>query len=373
MVAQNELIIERLQDIYDRAIKSDTRRDFFIPLFEYITIYDEEPVLEKAIKSIVKNGRKEIKKQSLLADKALVEMHKVYKEVKNYIEKEKITNQAAIDNLNQYTAYEEGQLTTSHGPVKGRYGYLSYVLMTLAEDTTIDHLPFVRKYGTVTDEHRIKKWNFSPSYEKWEQETSYLDRIKLTRVWYSWDRLVLFYQIYRDYEKMVKTKLDNNQIWDALNLNGLFGEIKEIIENKRTDGYVEFQDSEFKTHLQRLHSYVKQYLRKLDDSGKSDGKHNYSLVDNILTIDGNDVKLKKDTRKLRLLELITQELSGIYFSEVIEEVEGADYDTSKDWKNTYYEVCRGIRNSLARAGITDFLIYDYNQAKVNKIYKKTSK
>ena len=107
MLAQNELIIERLQDIYDRAIKSDTRRDFFIPLFEYITVYDEEPVLEKAIKSIVKNGRREIKKQGILADKALVEIRKVYKEVKKYIEKEKVTNQATIDNLNQFTAYGE--------------------------------------------------------------------------------------------------------------------------------------------------------------------------------------------------------------------------------------------------------------------------
>jgi len=52
------LIIERLQDIYDRAIKSDTRRDFFIPLFEYITVYDEEPVLGNAIKSIVKSEKK---------------------------------------------------------------------------------------------------------------------------------------------------------------------------------------------------------------------------------------------------------------------------------------------------------------------------
>jgi len=372
MLAQNELIIERLQDIYDRAIKSNTRRNFFIPLFEYITVYDEEPILEKAIKSIVKAGRKEIKKQGILADKALVEMRKVYKEVKSYIEKEKVTNQAAVDNLNQFTAYEEGQLTTSHGPVKGRYGYLSYVLMTLAEDTSVNHLPFVRKYGTITDDHRIKKWNFSQSYEKWEQETAWLDRIKLTRVWYSWDRLVLFYQIYRDYEKMVKTKLDNNQVWDAFNLNGLFGEIKEIIEDKRTDGYVEFQEGEFKTHLQRLHSYVKQFLQKLDGSSKLDNKHTYSLTGNILTVDDKEIKLKKDTRKLRLFELITQKPSGVYFGEIIEEVEGADYDTSKDWKNTYYEVCRGIRNSLARVGITDFLIYDYNQAKINKTYRKTS-
>jgi hypothetical protein len=368
MVISNDLIIERLQDIYERAVNANNRRDFFIPLFEYIAVYDEEPELEKAIKEIVTKGRREIKNQTEYAEKALVEMRKVYKEVKDYIEKEKVTNKAAIDNLEQFTAYEEGQLTTSHGPIKGRYGYLSYVLMTLAEDETVNHLPFVRRYGTVTDEHRIKEWHFSPSYEKWEQETNWLNRIKLTRVWYSWDRLVLFYQIYRDYEKMVKTKLDNNQVWDALNINGLFGEVKEIIDGKRTEGYSEFQESEFKTHLQRLHSFIKQFL---SSSQNNKSVNTYSLTDNVLVVNGKELRLKKDTRKLRLLELLTQKTRGVYFGEIVSDIEGADYDTSKDWKNTYYEVCRGISNSLAKLGITDFLIFDFNQAKISPTFKRT--
>jgi len=367
MVISNDLIIERLQDIYERAVNANNRRDFFIPLFEYIAVYDEEPELEKAIKEIVTKGRREIKNQTEYAEKALVEMRKVYKEVKDYIEKEKVTNKAAIDNLEQFTAYEEGQLTTSHGPIKGRYGYLSYVLMTLAEDETVNHLPFVRRYGTVTDEHRIKEWHFSPSYEKWEQETNWLNRIKLTRVWYSWDRLVLFYQIYRDYEKMVKTKLDNNQVWDALNINGLFGEVKEIIDGKRTEGYSEFQESEFKTHLQRLHSFIKQFL---SSSQNNKSVNTYSLTDNVLVVNGKELRLKKDTRKLRLLELLTQKTRGVYFGEIVSDIEGADYDTSKDWKNTYYEVCRGISNSLAKLGITDFLIFDFNQAKISPTFKR---
>lgn len=372
MVNSYDLIIERLQDIYERAVNANNRRDFFLPLFEYIAVYDEEPELEKAIKAIVATGRQEIKKQNEYADRALVEMRKVYKEVKDYIEKEKVVNKPAIDNLNQFTAYEEGQLTTSHGPIKGRYGYLSYVLMTLAEDEMVNHLLFVRKYGTVTDEHRIKNWHFSPNYEKWEQETNWLDRIKLTRVWYSWDRLVLFYSIYRDYEKMVKTKLDNNQVWDAFNLNGLFGEIKEIIDGKRTEGYIEFQESEFKTHLQRLHSFVKQFLAS-SQIPTANVANSYSLIDNVLSVNGNEIKLKKDTRKLRILELLIKKPSGIYFGEIINDVEGETAEDTKKLKNTYYEVCRGISNSLAKTGITNFLIFDYNQAKIDKTYKRASK
>jgi hypothetical protein len=113
MVTSNDLIIERLQDIYDRAVNANNRRDFFIPLFEYITVYDEEPELEKAIKEIVTKGRQETKNQTEYANKTLVEMRKVYKEVKDYIDKEKVTNKAAIDNLDQFTAYEEGKLLST--------------------------------------------------------------------------------------------------------------------------------------------------------------------------------------------------------------------------------------------------------------------
>ena len=60
MVTSNDLIIERLQDIYDRAIDANTRRDYFLTLFEYINVYDEEPVLEEVIKSIVTKGKSEI-------------------------------------------------------------------------------------------------------------------------------------------------------------------------------------------------------------------------------------------------------------------------------------------------------------------------
>ena len=242
--------------------------------------------------------------------------------------------------------------------------------MTLAENESVNHLPFVRKYGTITDEHRIKDWHFSPSYELWEQETSWLNRIKLTRVWYSWDKLVLFYSLYRDYEKMVKTKLDNNQVWEAINLNGLFREIKDIIANKKSEpGYIEFQENEFKTHLQRVHSYTKQALSITDNKVTKTQSHSFKLEGNNLTIDGQAIKFKADRRKIAVLNLIVKNAKGIYFSEEEKEIEGATGAT-KDIKNICYEACRGIEIRLAKFGITDFIIFDFNKAKINSIYKK---
>ena len=93
MVISNDLLIERLQDVYDRAINAGNRRDFFIPLFEYISVYDEEPELEKAIKEIVTKGRQEIKNQTEYADKALEKAKVKYEIIKPLLEMEKRTGE----------------------------------------------------------------------------------------------------------------------------------------------------------------------------------------------------------------------------------------------------------------------------------------
>jgi len=369
-------IIERLQDIYERAINSKNGpRDFFLILFEYLTIYDEEPLFETPIESIVTKGKEDTKNLNQFADKAIKEMKKVYEEVSSYVKRGKITNLAVVNNLNQFKSLEDGILATSQGPVLGRYGYLAYVLMSLVEDKTKNYIPFTKKYGSVSNEGKIEKWNFSPSYDEWEQENNRLERIQLTKVWYSWDKLALFFKLYRDFEKWQKEILANNKVWDALNLGGMFGEIKDILANKKSERgvYFEFEEGDYRNHLQRVHSYIKQYLADMQETGLPVNRIPYNLVDNLLIINGKEVKLQKDRRKLRLLGLLSETPKGFYYSEVVEQVEGADSSGIKDLKNTYYEVCRGLTNSIARVGITDFLQYDFNQAKINPKYKKSSK
>ena len=61
-----------------------------------------------------------------------------------------------------------------------------------------------------------------------------------------------------------------------------------------------------------------------------------------------------------MLKLLVKKSKGIYYSEEAKKLEGAILDNNKEPKNTYYEVCRGIENRLAKIGITDFLQYDYS-------------
>jgi len=116
-----------------------------------------------------------------------------------------------------------------------------------------------------------------------------------------------------------------------------------------------------------------QQLTKSQISPRTNNVSTFSLSENVLVINGKSIKFKKDARTLMLLKMLVKKTKGIYFSEEAKKIEGAIVDVNKDPKDTYYEVCRGIENRLAKIGITDFLEYDFNQAKINPLYKNTSK
>lgn len=98
----------------------------------------------------------------------------------------------------------------------------------------------------------------------------------------------------------------------------------------------------------------------------------YSLKENILFINGKKVIFKRDTLKLSLLKMLTEKPKGFYYNEETEELIGSAESDPNKVKNSCYEGCRGIANRLAKEGIVDFIQFDFNQAKINSSYTKTS-
>lgn len=98
----------------------------------------------------------------------------------------------------------------------------------------------------------------------------------------------------------------------------------------------------------------------------------FNLMNDVLYVNEKPLKFKKDARTLAMLKLLVKKSKGIYYSEEVKSLDGAS-DAIKNPRSTYYEVCRGIANRLAKIGVTDFLQYDYNQAKLNPVYKNLSK
>jgi len=167
-----------------------------------------------------------------------------------------------------------------------------------------------------------------------------------------------------------------------MNLSYLEEEIKAIIKNVTYDRMQVFTYDNYLTYIQKVHRQLLNEIAQFGniiDSEKEEIKENndktkipfyFDNTKTIVTIRGKEIKFKKDTKKMALLKLLMKKPNGIYYAEALEELEGVGSDEENiDIKNTYYEVCRGIEISFAKNGITDFLSFDYNQAKINPIYK----
>lgn len=135
------------------------------------------------------------------------------------------------------------------------------------------------------------------------------------------------------------------------------------------------KNKDLKTRYNQLLQEIRQPTQQTPKSltlPQSNNTYSFNLVDNVLYVNGKPIRFRKDARTLSLLKLLMKKPKGIYYSEGVKRLEGA-VDNIRNPKNTYYEVCRGIANRLAKIGITDFLQYDYNQAKLNPTYKNLAK
>lgn len=379
MVTKRQLLLDRLQAIYDRATTTPSSRTFFLSVFEYIELFDSDLILEQIWKSVIEIGNADKKELAELEQKAYAEMRQVYKEIKDYCNQNNITTPHIIDQLNEFEAYEDGRLTSSQGPLKSRHGYLGYALMTLVEDETSNHLEFCRKYGTINDKRRIAGWHFSPSFKLWEDARAKMDRIQLTKVWYGCEKLALFYSLYRNYEKMQQGNIDNHKIFDVWNLSILMDEIKIALEEKRLEQgktIYEFKHPDYLPYLQRLHMFAREALLTQDEEAKEmDEKRRwtYDPSSGVLFLNGKVAQFKKNNLRAKILETMTKsdkaKKKSWSWDELIEEIEGIENPEPKPYKQKVYDAVKKANDYIAsKTGVTDFLRVDMNTSQINPAY-----
>lgn len=120
--------------------------------------------------------------------------------------------------------------------------------------------------------------------------------------------------------------------------------------------------------------YEKQYsenARQYEESKKEPSEkaaYSFNKDRGILIIRGKEISFKGEGRRVPYLDYLVRNKDYAYHSEVAEVLEGANVVNGP--KKTYYEVCRGINARLIQLGITDFLEFDFNKARINPSYKK---
>jgi hypothetical protein len=372
-----KLLMNRLQGLYARAQDTGSLKTLLLSIYEYIELFDKTPLLEPIWKTIIEIAKEDKKHIVELETKAKEEIEKAYQDIKSYVEKEKIGSQVVIKELKDYEGFKSGDIISSSGQTNSMHRALTYALMTMVSDENGKYTEFCRRFGNIDEKGMIQSWDLSQSYKEWEKETKIMSRIEPTKVWYSWDKLVNFYNIYGKYENLIEEEVKNRRLFNTWGLSMINEEIKSIMEDKNFTGrgHKEYELEEYKIHLQRVNNFTIEALTYLEEPQKektnlqtSDKWYIFNEENSSLTVNGKEITFQKDSRKFLFLRTLTQNKKYIYYGEVSEEIDGAT--EIKDPKNTYYEVCRGIENRLAKVGISDFLIYDFNKAKFNPLYKK---
>lgn len=256
------LLLEKLQGIYDRAIGTQSSKVFFLSVYEYIEAFENADDLTHVWKAILEMGKIENKPLNELEAKSYEEMRVVCRKIQKYVDKNKVVRPGVLSSLKEYQSLEDGNMTSSNGPLRARADKIGYALMLLAEDKTADNLDFCREYGTVKDGGGVVEWHFSPSFNKWEEDRKRMDRLQKTKIWYSWDKLVHFYTVYKDYEKMQAERINSTKIFDIWNLKVLFDEITYVMSEKKEPNkhIYEYIHADYVLYLQRLHQYTKDKL-----------------------------------------------------------------------------------------------------------------
>ena len=369
-----DFALEREQDIYDVTVSTTTQKDFFLALYAYVDQFENNELL-KAVALVIFNEKKvDMTHLTELRERVMEEVKPVYSKIKEYITANSITNKAVLEELKRYESYMAGTLQTSSPPPAACYGWLCYALMCLVNDKTKNNIPFASQFGFISEEGQIQKWTFSPAYDEWVEQKEYWKRLELTKTWFSWSKLVTFYLVYRDYEKMKREHVQKGDMLSVLNLHLAYGDINIILEEESRTGKlpVEFKHDEYKMHLQRVHGFVKNALL---ETANLEIKHqwNFEAESGNITISGKTIKFEPDSFRAQLLGVFSQNEENRFktweWDELFEKIENINSEAPTNAKNKIYDACAGISNRLAKElGIQDFLVYDTRTVHINPKY-----
>lgn len=375
MTTQKQLLLEKLQLIYNRAQAHNAPRSFFVTLHEFMEVYDQSPVFEPLIRKLLTQEKEDTKKLIELEQKTLAEMEEVFKQITRYIEKHKVSILEINEQIERYKAYRNNIIEPSDGQIGGRYGALAYIIMSLKQRKPADHIEFAQQHGELQDDGRILEWEIASTYPLWKEEKQIVERFQITKPWYSWEKLVEFFYFNKNFEKLRKERLKKNHLAAAISLNMTFEEINESTDYKQDRKWYlkTFFVGAYKVHLERIFTATKEFLLAEDENNEQPtDMPNYDQNKAKLTANTKFAVFEKEGFRAKLLAHLTKNRKHIKkkwsWDEIYQAIEGTEPidEIAKQYKRKIYYAGKAINSYiLHETGLCDFLEYDTNYVQIN--------
>jgi len=319
-------------------LKATPSESFFPVLKQYLNLLvKENPVKVKILQSKIEKDTKRI---AHYENKAIKELEKLLKEIKIEAKKEKIQSFPKIDKYYQIKKNRVLMINTEALP-----DTLYHTLKLIIE----------KHWG----DGKFKKFKNLMSANN---NTWYLD----------YDKVSKKYPGYKQFDDIKNIQNDEykSEPWGAFRYLLFASSFFKKVTPEQAGSFVK---PEIMSCLNRFILFLLTPEEPNSQAKDQESQYSFNKEKAILKIRGKEIFFRQETRKIEFLSLLTKTSGFVYFSETAEGLEGANQEALKNIKNTYYEVCRGIESRLLKKGITDFLDYNYNRAKINPRYKKTSR
>lgn len=369
----NILVMNKLQAIAERADKYTSAQSLILAIYEFVEVFDANPMLDPLQKSIVAVGTTEKAPIIRLAKEAIKEMRGVCKQVKSYAEEHRLLSSQFTglwDAIQEFEAYDKNQIESTSGPIIGRHYALKEALFFIASSG--DHRKFVSNFASLNSRGEITCFTFAPSFEAYETSRQELERIQVTRPWYSWERLAHIYLTFKDSEKNAKRAMAKNLLWSSQALNKRYQAICAVMNgNCSSETLIEadFGVDEYKRHVQRIFDYVQEFLIVADvaDDCHSKVQWTYDASSGKFYNNNNVSTFIKNRNPAGVLSTLTEDQKTKknlwWYKELYEKVVGTPPEKEQELR--MYEACKQIND---RCGLPDFLLFDTSSVHINPKY-----
>lgn len=372
-----KLWVQNLDSIYQQALSSEPVKPFFLAIYDYVDYVLTTDTLAQLSDVFFIHKKSDYE----TADQYKKEIIEYVESIIPKLNKVKTEDFRHKENIKDIISIRKGSTQVMGDPEgwMSIFGHIEEMAWdSLKENETQED---ILKLLEVTKHNgkKILEWPILEVQQKYKSEIERLERLRETRGWWAWEHFRLLYDLMNNYEGMRADVVHKQQWFQAMNLNVLQEEIKAVLKDVSYDQMWLFTYSSFLPYLHKVHRQLLNEIalfENLDEEMSTEKTKTSSFVpftfnENkaVLTVNGQFVQFRKDTRKLLLLKLLIQNPDGLYYDEVVEELEGAVTDESMNTKNIYYEACRGIQMSMSKVGVTDFLTFNYSQAKINPQYR----
>jgi hypothetical protein len=381
-----ELWGKSLESIYQQALDANSVKNSFINLFEYVDYIFQDADLIKLTNIFDKQKSADCLDLERSRRGMLDFSEKIFKRLKIL----KTEDQDIKKLIQEVFDLKTGKIQVRNDP-DGMFS----ILMTIEEvlwdlvrannpKESLFKILNVTKFETLPNGRFALEWEGGAFYKRFSIEKVKVEKLQLTKGWYSWEHLQLFYAAYLEHEQRAQKEFCRKRTFEGLKWRHLGKEIDAILEGNSSKNIKFKWEDEYRLHLERVHRCLLDKINtypdaSIEESAKKSLPKNFIpfAFDNkttkhaCLNINGIIINFKKNTRKHLFLKKIISKRK-LLFDEIINDLEGASKPTDFDPRARYYDICRGIQNSLANKGIRDFLVFDFNEVSINPIYKKSA-